>query len=108
MFAPNNARATVKLIFRNSNGGLGECYGRTESTSFVTYHSGAYTFGLNGNPAPSVSSDGGCRAPSGATEVAVHFRIHAVAAGASGKAVLTHLRFGRCWDGGSCGNVPAP
>jgi hypothetical protein len=108
MGSPVNARAQVKIIFRNGVEAIGECYGYTESTSFQTYYAGPNTFGNNGYPAPSMSLDGGCLAPSGTQYVAVHFRIHARAAGASGKAVLSHLRFGRCYDTGICTNVPAP
>lgn len=106
--SPVNIRAQVKLIFRNSVEAIGECYGYTESTSFVTYPSGPHTWGNNGYPPPSMSLDGGCLAPSGTVMVAVHFRVRAVTQNASGKAVLSHLRFGRCYDTGVCTNVPAP
>lgn len=108
MVAPNNARAQVKIIFRNSVEAIGECYAYTESTSFQTYYAGPATFGNNGRPAPGMSADGGCKAPSDTTIVAVHFRIRSVVQHASGKAVLSHLRFGRCTDVGLCTNVPAP
>lgn len=105
---PRFARAQVKIIFRNGTEAIGECYGYTESTSFQTYHAGPETYGNNGHPAPSMSADGGCKAPSTTTEVVVHFRIRSYEQHAWGKAVLSHLRFGRCWDSGSCSNVPAP
>lgn len=108
MGSPNNARAQVKIIFRNSFQAIGECYGYTESTSFQTYYSGPHTHGNNGNTPPTMSLDGGCQAPNGTVEVSVSFRIHARDRYASGKAVLSHLRFGRCYDNGVCTNVPAP
>lgn len=108
MHSPNNARAQVKIIFRDASNAIGECYGRTESTSFVTFSSGPYTAPNTRSTSPEMSLDGGCKAPSGTSQVVVHYRIHSGGAQAHGSAVLSHLRFGRCYDTGVCTNVPAP
>lgn len=112
MINPSNSRATVKLIYFNTlpGGGLeglGECYGRTDLTSFQIYATDQFTTGLNGHAAPELSGSGGCKASPAADTVHVHFRIRAQGSTASGQAVLRKLRLGRCFDGGSCSNVPS-
>ena len=108
MFAPNNARATVKIIFfQNAKPrGLAECWDRTQSTESVVMETGEFKKGLNGNDKPVVSNSRGCKAPRGTDGVSIHYRIHAIDDGASGKAILERLKFGRCHDNGDCSNVP--
>ena len=109
IFAPNKARATVKIIFFDVEPkriGLAECWGRTESTESVDMHTGTFKKGLHKKPAPVVTDSGGCTAPDDTDGVSIHYRIHAIESGASGKAVLQRLKFGRCHDNGDCSNVP--
>lgn len=109
IFAPRNARATVKIIFFDlepNRKGIAECWGRTESTDSVDMHTGEFRKGLNGRPKPVITESGGCTAPEDTDGVSIHYRIHAVEAGASGKAVLERLQFGRCNNNGDCSNVP--
>ena len=112
MFAPNNARAVVKLLFRNDRRAIGECYGWTEDTSQDTFHTGEQRpIGLpkgSGREPPERSASGGCEAPKGTVKIAVAFRIHSRGDGASGQAILNKLRFGRCRDNGDCSNVRKP
>ena len=110
IFAPIKARATVKIIFfdndQSGKKGVAECWDRTESTESVVMETGEYKKGLNGNDPPVVTDSNGCTAPSGVDGVSIHYRIHAVEGGASGKAVLQRIQFGRCNDDGDCSNVP--
>ena len=109
MFAPVDARATVKIIFFDlepRRKGIAECWGRTESTESQVMHTGAFRKGLNGRPRPTITESGGCKAPGDTDGVSIHYRIHAIGSGASGKAVLERLQFGRCQDNGDCSNVP--
>jgi hypothetical protein len=108
---PFNAVAQVKLIFRDLQldpPGVGECYGKTDSTSFTTIHTGTSRLKINDRVRPQGSASGGCLVPDGVDEIALHFRVRAREVHAYGKAVLDHLRFGRCADSGDCSNVPAP
>lgn len=110
IFAPVKARATVKIIFFDNDQagkkGVAECWDRTESTESDVMETGEYKKGLNGNDKPVVTESNGCTAPSGVDGVSIHYRIHAIEGGASGKAVLQRLKFGRCNDNGDCSNVP--
>lgn len=109
VFNGDNARATVKLIYfddQASPKGIAECWDRTESSDSVTMETGEFKRGLHGRPKPEVTDSNGCVAPNGTDGISVHFRIHAVEKGASGKAVLERLKFGRCKDDGDCSNVP--
>ena len=111
---PQDAVAQVKLILRDleqePRPGVGECYGFTDSTSFTAIHTGLRAIGMNEhkeNP-PERSPSGGCLIPDGVDQVVLHFRVRAREVHAYGKAVLDHLRFGRCADDGDCSNIPQP
>lgn len=111
MFAPNNARAVVKLLFRNDRRAIGECYGWTDQTSQQTFHTGQEAIGLpkrSDREPPERSSSDGCEAPPGTVKISVAFRIHSRGERASGQAILNKLRFGRCRDDGDCSSVPEP
>lgn len=108
MDSGDRTRAQVKMLFRDASQVIGECYGYTESSTFVTVGTAANTLGVNGHAAPYLSPYGGCRAPNGTTMVSIAFRAHATAQGADGTAVLAHLRFGECFSNGNCSNIPPP
>jgi len=109
IFAPVRARAAVKIIFFDVEPkriGIGECWGRTESSESVVMHTGEFRKGLHKRPAPVITDSKGCTAPRDTDGVSIHYRIHAIKERASGKAVLQRLQFGRCHDNGDCSNVP--
>lgn len=105
---PVNAVAQVKLHFwdvaPDPDEHLGECYGINDTAT-------SKTFDTSGEPprgSATLTSAGGCKAPARTDEVVVSYRIHAKDAGASGRAVLDYITFGRCNSGTDCGNVPRP
>ena len=109
IFNPHKARAVIKIIFFDRDAdprGLAECWDRTESSDSTVMETGQYSMGLHGNPDPEVTESDGCVAPKNTDGVSIHYRIHAIEGGASGKAVLQRLKFGRCKDDGDCSNVP--
>lgn len=108
MYGPNNAIAVVKLLFRTPSRMVGECYGKIEETSPTMENTGEARFAPRGFTKPERSESGGCKVPEDVTQVSVAYRIHSQGAGASGKALLYTLRFGRCENDGDCSNVPAP
>ena len=108
IYAPDNAIAVVKLLFRTPSRMVGECYGKIEETSPTIEHTGEARFAPRGFEKPERSDSGGCKVPNNVTEVSVAYRVHSKGRGASGRAILYQLRFGRCENDGDCSNVSAP
>lgn len=106
---PVDSVAQVKILFwKNTSSGrefIGECFGKTSSTSSTVFNTCCHRAGPN---PPEITAANGCKAPSGTDEVVISYRIHAQDAGASGRAVLDRITFGRCNEGNDCSNVTSP
>ena len=108
MNSADNAIGVVKMLFRTEERMVGECYGKIETADRDTAHTGETRYAPEGYSKPQLSDSGGCKVPNNVVKVSVAFRVRATEPQGSGKALLYHLRFGRCRDNGDCSNVAAP